>query len=85
MRARLKRCCPHLANASAAVLLDEITANVESAELVHTFDHSLDVAATVEIALPGRGSFTVSLWDTAGQEDYQSRPRGNEVAPSTRV
>ena len=51
MRARLQRCCPHLANASAAVLLDEITANVESAELVHTFDHSLDVAATVEIAL----------------------------------
>mmetsp|Transcript_8481 Transcript_8481/g.25521 ORF Transcript_8481/g.25521 Transcript_8481/m.25521 type:complete len:224 (+) Transcript_8481:287-958(+) len=31
-----------------------------------TFDN-----ATVEIELPGRGSFTVNLWDTAGQEDYQ--------------
>ena len=62
MRASLRRCCPQLVGWSALELLDELRANVESAELVHNFDGSWEEDATIEIGLVPSATYFPSTW-----------------------
>lgn len=62
MRSSLRRCCPSLVNMSSQQLLDELRGNVETAELVHTFDGSFDVGPSIEMNLYNATEYFPTQW-----------------------